>query len=138
MDISIITAIIGSNGLFALITFLLQRHDSRKNGMDKISDQLEKLNKKVDENAAVLARTHILRFSDEIQNGVIHSHEYFRQQMSDCDTYDKFCAQNPGFQNSYTVFAEQHIKDTYRHLLEKGEFRHESAWEKEKERDEET
>lgn len=124
MDASLITAIIGSNGLFALITFLLQRWDSRKNGIEKVSEQLVQLNSKVDENAAVLARTHILRFSDELQNGIIHSQEYFRQQMDDCDTYDQFCREHPEFANSYTVLAEQHIKDTYRHLLEKGEFSH--------------
>lgn len=122
---TIISAIIGSNGIFALITLLIQRHDSKKNGVQKISEQLSDLSDKVDENAAVLARTHILRFSDELQNGVIHSQEYFRQQMDDCDTYDKYCTANPGFKNSYTVLAEQHIKTTYQHLLEKGEFKHE-------------
>lgn len=121
---TIIGAIVGSNGLFALLTFLLQRHDSKKNGIQKINEQLTALNSKVDENAAVLARTHILRFSDELQNGIVHSQEYFRQQMDDCDTYDKYCAENPGFQNSYTVLAEQHIKETYKHLLDKGEFKH--------------
>lgn len=121
---TIIGAIVGSNGLFALLTFLLQRHDSKKNGLQKMNEQLAALNSKVNENAAVLARTHILRFSDELQNGIVHSQEYFRQQMDDCDTYDKYCATNPGFQNSYTVLAEEHIKETYRHLLDKGEFKH--------------
>ena len=121
---AIITAIIGSNGLFALLTLLIQRHDNRKNGLVKMADQLEKLSEKVEENAAVLARTHILRFSDELQNGIDHSQEYFRQQMDDCDTYDKYCAKHPGFKNSYTILAEQHIKNTYQRLLEKGEFKH--------------
>lgn len=125
MDISIITAIIGSNGLFSLLLYIFQKIDSKRNGVQKISEQLEELSQKVDENAAVLARTHILRFSDELQNGVVHSQEYFRQQMDDCDTYDKYCTANPGFKNSYTVLAEQHIKTTYQHLLEKGEFKHE-------------
>ena len=126
MDTSaIIGAIVGSNGLFALITFLLQRHDSKKNGFRKLSEQVEKLSQKVDENSAVLARTHILRFSDELQNGITHSQEYFRQQMDDCDTYDAYCRDHKDFQNSYTVLAEQHIKETYRRLLEKGEFKHE-------------
>ncbi|MBR3330708.1 MAG: hypothetical protein IKG25_05755 [Mogibacterium sp.] len=119
-----ITTIIGSNGIFALITLLIQRHDSKKNGVKRISEQLAELYDKVDENAAVLARTHILRFSDELQNGIVHSQEYFRQQMDDCDTYDKYCDKHPEFKNSYTILAEQHIKTTYQHLLEKGEFKH--------------
>mgnify|MGYP003310618981 CR=1 FL=1 len=121
---AIITAIIGSNGLFALLTFLVQRHDNKKNGIMKIADELEKLSAKVDENSAVLARTHILRFSDELQNGIEHSQEYFRQQMDDCDTYDKYCDKHKDFKNSYTILAEQHIKNTYQRLLEKGEFKH--------------
>lgn len=122
---TIITAIIGSNALFAFLTYLIQRRDSQKNGIDRIAKQIEKLEQKVDENSAVLARTHILRFSDELQNGVTHSQEYFRQQMDDCDTYDDFCTAHPEFKNSYTILAEQHIKETYKHLLEKGEFKHE-------------
>lgn len=122
---TIITAIISSNGLFALLTYLVQKHDNKKSGIQQISEKIDKLERKVDENSAVLARTHILRFSDELQNGIDHSQEYFRQQMDDCDTYDKYCAVHPGFMNSYTTLAEQHIKETYRHLLEKGEFKHE-------------
>lgn len=125
MDISIITAIIGSNGLFSLLLYIFQKIDSKRNGVSKISEQLSDLRDKVDENAAVLARTHILRFSDELQNGIVHSQEYFRQQMDDCDTYDKYCDKHPEFKNSYTILAEQHIKTTYQHLLEKGEFKHE-------------
>lgn len=122
---TIITAIIGSNGLFALLTYLIQRHDSNKAGIERIANKIDKLEQKVDENSAVLARTHILRFSDELQNGVEHSQEYFRQQMDDCDTYDEYCASHPGFKNSYTTLAEAHIKETYKRLLEKGEFHHE-------------
>ena len=125
MDGTLITAIIGSNGLFALLTYLIQRCDSKKEGIERIADKIDKLERKVDENSAILARTHILRFSDELQNGVEHSQEYFRQQMDDCDTYDEYCASHPGFKNSYTTLAEAHIKETYKHLLEKGEFKHE-------------
>jgi hypothetical protein len=120
---TIIGLVLGSNGFFALITFLIQRHDSRRNGIEKVMEKIDALSNKVDENSAVLARTHILRFSDELQNGIDHSQEYFRQQMDDCDTYDSFCESHPQFKNSYTVAAEKHIKDTYQRLLDKGEFK---------------
>lgn len=120
---TVIGVVLGSNGLFALITFLIQRYDSKKNGIEKIMEKIDALSNKVDENSAVLARTHILRFSDELQNGIDHSQEYFRQQMDDCDTYDDYCSEHPNFKNSYTVAAEKHIKDTYQRLLDKGEFK---------------
>lgn len=120
---AILGIVLGSNGLFALITYLIQRHDSRRNGIEKVMEKIDALSNKVDENSAVLARTHILRFSDELQNGIDHSQEYFRQQMDDCDTYDEYCREHPQFKNSYTVAAEKHIKCTYQRLLDKGEFK---------------
>lgn len=122
---TIITAIIGSNALFAFLTYLIQRHDSKKSGIERIADKIDSLEGKMDENSAILARTHILRFSDELQNGVAHSQEYFHQQMDDIDTYDEFCEKHPTFRNSYTTLAQAHIKETYKTLLAKGEFKHE-------------
>jgi hypothetical protein len=121
--VTLVGVVLGSNGLFALITYLIQRNDSKRNGIAAMIRKIDELSNKVDENSAVLARTHILRFSDELQNGIDHSQEYLRQQMDDCDTYDKFCEAHPQFKNSYTVAAERHIKDTYQRLLDKGEFR---------------
>ena len=116
----VILAIIASGAFFTFLQFLITRYDTKK----QLEKRIDLLSEKIDEHKAILARTHILRFSDELQNGIIHSQEYFRQQMDDCDTYDQFCREHPEFANSYTVLAEQHIKDTYRHLLEKGEFKH--------------
>lgn len=118
----LLIALIGSEALFTFIQFMITRWDNKKNGIRAVADQIQKLSDKVDNNSAVLARTHILRFSDELSNGVIHSQEYFRQQMDDCDTYDQYCAAHPEFKNSYTVAAETHIKTTYQNLLAKGEF----------------
>jgi len=134
-----VIAILAGAGVLGFVQFLINRYDNKKNiekkleerfdAMDKkIDDKFEATDKKidgvaeaVDENAAVLARTHILRFSDEIKNGVIHSSEYWRQQLDDCDTYQRFCETHPNFKNSYTEHADKHIKDTYDKLKRKGE-----------------
>lgn len=109
-------AIIGSNALFSFVQFLVTRVDNKKN----IEKKIDKLSEKVDENAAILARTHILRFSDEIKNGVIHSQEYWRQQLDDCDLYARFCESHPNFKNSYTETADEHIRETYKDLMRSG------------------
>ena len=123
--VPIIIATIGSSALWQTITFLIDRFDKkRKTNADivkeirKVAESVDELAVKVDENQAVLARTHILRFSDELRNGVIHSDEYFRQQLQDCDTYERFCDDHPEFKNSYTELANKHIKETYKRLLE--------------------
>lgn len=120
-----------SGGLFSFIQFFITFGFSRKDKTKEIEKRLDviqenqqegfkKLNKKVDYNAAVLARTHILRFNDEILNGMKHSREYWRQQLDDCDTYEEFCKENPDFKNSYTEIADENIKNTFAKLMNEG------------------
>lgn len=118
----IIIAVFASSGFWAFIQWWINRKDGTQKELRQISADVKALSDRVDENAAVLARTHILRFSDEILNGVTHSQSYFRQQMDDIDTYEDFCKKHPDFRNSYTTIAAEHIRDTYKHLLEKGAF----------------
>lgn len=122
MPTDIILAVFASGGFWAFIQFLISRRDTTQQRLTEISDQMERLSNKIDRNAAVLARTHILRFDDELLNGMEHSREYFRQQLDDIDTYDDFCTVHPDFKNSYTIMASEHIKSTYKRLVEKGEF----------------
>lgn len=120
-----------SGGLFSFIQFFITFGFSRKDKTKEIEKRLDviqedqqegfkKLNRKVDYNAAVLARTHILRFNDEILNGMKHSREYWRQQLDDCDTYEEFCNENPDFKNSYTEIADENIKSTFAKLMNEG------------------
>ena len=123
--------ILVSGGLFSFIQFFISFGFSRKDQTKEIKAELKELkeeqqegfkelNNKVDYNAAVLARTHILRFNDEILNGVKHSREYWRQQLDDCDTYEEFCRENPDFKNSYTEIADKNIKTTFEKLMNEG------------------
>jgi hypothetical protein len=93
---------------------------SRKDKSKDIEKKIDDLSEKIDANQAILARTHILRFSDELKNGIEHSAEYFRQQLDDCDTYDKYCETHPDFKNSYTMIANKHIKETFERLTKEG------------------
>ena len=118
-------AVIGSSAIWSFVQFMIDRKDKKKTTNDdlkteikNVADKIDAVEQKVDKNAAVLARTHILRFSDELRNGIEHSDEYFRQQLLDCDTYERFCETNPDFRNGYTEIASDHIKKTYKRLLE--------------------
>lgn len=122
MPTDIILAVFASSGFWAFVQFWINRNDGTKAELKAIMEQIAKLSDRVDHNAAVLARTHILRFDDELLNGVAHSQEYFRQQMDDIDTYEEYCVAHPDFRNSYATIASEHIRATYRNLLEKHEF----------------
>lgn len=117
----LLLAIIGSNAILGfaqfIIQFLVTRHDMKQNfGM-----KLDKLDAKVDRNNAILARTHILRFADDLRNGIRHSEEYFRQQMLDCDTYDSYCRSHPDFSNGLTIVASKYIREEFEKMYMKGE-----------------
>lgn len=114
--LKLVLAVIGSNAFFSFLQFVITRQDNKK-GIEK---QIKRISQKIDENSAVLARTHILRFSDELKNGIEHSAEYFRQQLDDCDTYERYCDKNPDFKNSYTMVANKYIKETFERLTKEG------------------
>jgi len=125
----IFLAIAGSGALLGFVQFILtrifvkqDRNDEVIKKIGEVKTKLDELSDRVDENAAVLARTHILRFSDELQNGIKHSSDYFRQQMDDIGTYERYCSTHPDFANGYTQAAARYISNTYDKLLEKGEF----------------
>ena len=118
--VAIITAIMGGGAVFSFVQFFITLGFSRHDKSKEIEKKVDALAERIDENAAILARTHILRFSDELKNGVEHSAEYFRQQLDDCDTYEKYCETHPGFKNSYTEIANKHIKETFERLTREG------------------
>lgn len=132
MTSEILTAVIVavlSSKLWDFLAARFKRKDEVEDKEDKVLQAIRDLKKevgtistKVDENAAVLARTHILRFNDELINGVEHSFEYFRQQLQDIDTYEAYCDVHPQFRNTYATLAISNIKETYDHLIKKGTF----------------
>ena len=110
-------------GILAFIQWAVDKWSVWRGKKDKTMEAIEGLSKQiatlqhtVDEREAVLARTHILRFNDELYNGVLHSREYFDQTLEDIDTYEEFCEKNPEFKNSRTTMAVKNIKETYQQL----------------------
>ena len=117
---TIAVTVIASNGLWAFLQFLINRRDKTSEKLDSIIKAVQDVSDRVDANAATLARTHILRFDDELVNGVIHSQEYFQQTLQDIDTYERYCEEHKDFKNNVCSLAIEHIKDTYAKLLKKG------------------
>ena len=111
-------------GFLTFVQFMISRHDNKMDKEDSIldaikalSDRVERIENSLDERDAVLARTHILRFQDELYNNVKHSKEYFEQTLDDIQTYDRFCADNPKFANGRTKAAAKYIQDEYDRLF---------------------
>lgn len=74
------------------------------------------------ENEAKAARNRILRFGDEVYQGVHHSKEYFDHILADISNYKNYCKEHPEFQNEMTVLTVQHIESIYQRCLVEHDF----------------
>lgn len=132
----IIIAIIGGGVGAAVVTVVGQlltarqmRRYAREDKRDALADEVrglredvDALRESIDKRDAVQARTHILRFDDELRNRIRHSQEYFRQILDDADTYDEYCVNHPGFRNGFATAAEKHIREVYDQCLTENSF----------------
>ena len=106
----IIVSIILSGAFFSFVQFLITRWDTKKS----IEKKIDNLAEAFEEHKAIEARTHILRFADELRNGTHHSEEYFRQQILDIDTYEKYCHLHKDFANGLTRMDSEYITLEYK------------------------
>lgn len=88
-------------------------------GIKAVSDKVDALEKKVDENQATTMRVRILRFENELQENRIHSKDSWDQVMDDISRYELYTEGHPEFKNNITVASIKHIKNKYEDLLEK-------------------
>ena len=127
--ITVAAAVLGSNGLWAFLQFVIHRKDDKEDKDSKVlkaikelSEKVTALEGKVDRNEAVQSRVRILRFADETQEGHRHSKDSFDQVMSDIDSYETYCEQHPDFKNNQTMATVAYIKRIYTERLEKHDF----------------
>ena len=115
----VIVSLLSATAVWDFVKFLINRKDDTKAQIVEVKKSINKLGERIDENQAILARSHILRFDDELLNDVNHSKEYFSQTLQDIDVYEAFCMDHPNFKNSYATAAINHIRSTYDDLLKK-------------------
>ena len=120
--IAIIGAVMASSGLWGLLQFLISRKDNTAEKLDRLTALVQEVSDRVDTSSATNARTRILRFDDELINGVHHSKEYFQQTLEEIDLYERYCDKHPDYKNSACVLAVEHIRHTYAKLLEERAF----------------
>ena len=114
--LKLVLAIIGSNAFFTFLQFIIARRDNKK-GMEK---EMKALSEKMDRNQAVNARSHLLRFADELRTGCVHSIEYYKQTLLDAAYYETYCATHQDFSNGITEISIEYIKSKYREELDNG------------------
>lgn len=90
--------------------------------MDGLVKDVKKLREECDEREARAARVRILRFGDEIYQGMKHSKEHFDQILEDISEYDAYCATHKEFKNEMTVLTVAEIKRTYQCCMSEHKF----------------
>lgn len=117
---AIVIAIVGSGAVFGFLQFIIQFLVTRIDLKQSFGKKLEELNEKIDENQAVSARVHILRFADELRFGeTCHSLDYYKQTLIDAQCYERYVNTHPNFSNGITELSVEFIKDKYREELER-------------------
>lgn len=122
MNTEIIIAIVASSGLWGLLQYLISRRDRTAEKLDGIMKAVTEISDRVDRQQATQARTHILRFDDELIGGMHHSKEYFQQVLEDMDVYERYCSSHPDYKNNSCVLAIAHIRRVYGNLQDSGGF----------------
>lgn len=120
--IAIVVAVLASSGLWGIIQYLISRRDKTAEKIDKIMEIVTEVSERVDASNATNARTRILRFDDELINGIHHSREYFQQVLEEIDTYEKYCGKHPDYKNNACILAIEHIRKVYTKLIDEGGF----------------
>ena len=95
---------------------------STKQEVTEVQRQLEQHIMEDEEAKVKQARYRILRFYDELCNGVEHSESHFEDILDDCDLYEKYCDDHPDFKNSRGHVAIQYIRETFHKVKSKGGF----------------
>lgn len=117
--VTVIVAIIGSGAVFGFLQFIIQFLVTRADMKQNFGTKLEALNEKIDENQAINARVHILRFADELRSDTPHSLDYYKQTLIDSTYYERYVLTHPNFSNGITELSVEYIKDKYREELER-------------------
>ena len=86
------------------------------------TESLEQLRKEMGEKDATTRRYRILRFNDEILHGIKHTKEHFDQILEDITQYEKYCFQNPAYENNKATLSIKNIEKNYQKCVDDNVF----------------
>ena len=87
-----------------------------------IEHKIDMLSSAIDDKSAIDSRTRILRFGDEIGNGINHTQEHFNQILCEIDRYENYCQNNPDFRNFVSFVTIKQIRKEYEKRMTTGDF----------------
>ena len=98
---------------------------TNKKILEKISvieNKIDRLSNSIEDRTIVDSRTRILRFGDEIANGIKHTQDHFNQILCEIDRYENYCQNNPDFRNFVSFITIKQIKKEYERCFKDDDF----------------
>ena len=111
--------------IIAVITIIPTIRNNRKKtqeSIDTVQKTLEAHIREDEDDKARTRRYRILRFYDEMCNGVQHSESHFEDILDDIDKYELYCETHKDFKNNRGKAAMKYITETYFQLKATGGF----------------
>ena len=123
MDIllSFIAAAFGG-GLLVFVQFLITRHDNKEGYIASLTEKIDGLFLKVEQDSVTNLRRYIFEFSIECRRGIIHTKEEWDQCLQDITEYRRYCSRHPEFVNGRCDIAIEQLEEIYRARLDKKDF----------------
>lgn len=122
---TILLTLIRSGAFSTIIKIVSDKIDAR-NGVKKmlhsIQEELGEEKEQRMERDARAARSQIIRFNDELLNGMRHSKSMFDSILVDCSDYEHYCECHPHFQNGVATEAIANVRRCYRKCEEDRDF----------------
>lgn len=90
--------------------------------INDIDSKLDKHIQKDELDGIKSCRLRILRFNDELIQGIKHTKEHFDEILDDISTYEKYCDTHDDYENAKAEMAIENVKRVYRHCEETNGF----------------
>lgn len=111
-----------NQGVYEKIGEVENRISDVEKSISEVQKTQESDRKASEKNVAITSRVRILRFNEELLRNQKHSKESFDQALSDITDYERYCDDNPDFENERAVMAIQNIERCYQKCLEDRDF----------------
>ena len=108
--------------VITIIPTIRKKKKKTQESIDTVQKTLEAHIKEDEADKMQTRRYRILRFYDEMCNGVKHSESHFEDILDDIDKYELYCETHKDFKNNRGQAAMKYITDTYSTLKATGGF----------------
>lgn len=117
------------SGVVVLLQQIFSHRASKRKDREAIIEKLVEIEKKLDDHIeydeqckADASRLRILRFADEVKNGVRHTEEHWNELLSCIDNYERYSSTHPNYPNNKAIKSIEFLKDVYATILEQNDF----------------